>query len=108
MVTYINIAGKEYPVKFGHNTLRQFEVETGEPITNATRLPYSSTITLAFLGVRNGARKDGQKFEMTLEQFCDLLDDDAGALERLMKVFEQSQIAGGDNGKEGGDTGGNV
>lgn len=97
MLNYVKIGEKEYPVSFGNAALVAFEADTGISISSiGENTPYSNTIRLVYIALRDGARRAKQEFTMTFEAMCDLLDDHPGALETIMTAFESSMPVPGE------------
>lgn len=101
MIKTATLAGKEYPVSFGNAALALFERETGVSIaTIGEDTPYFNTLRLIWCGMRDGGRKAGKPFLLEFEAFCDLLDEDADAVQRLMDVFTESMPVPADGEKK--------
>jgi len=111
MYHMIEIAGQKYPVSFGQNALAQFGRNAGLSLSalnslSVDTLDLLNLHTLIWCGMKDGhrkARKAGEakgQFMAEIEDIGDLLDMDAGAIERILGVFSESmpdQKAG--NGK---------
>lgn len=97
----MNIAGKEYPVHFGTLTLVSFEENTGVSISEIGKgTSYSNVLHLIYEGMKSGARREKAAFDHSFEEFCDLIDTDAEAIEKMMAVFESSMPQGDDGEKK--------
>lgn len=91
MLKYTTIAGKEYPISFGTAAMVAFEADTGISVSDiATGTAYTNTLRLLYAGLRDGARRTKTDFALDFDSFCDLLDEDPSALQRLQDAFEDS------------------
>ena len=91
MIKTATLAGKDYPVSFGKAALVLFETETGVSVTEISNgASYSNSLRLIWCGLRDGGRKAGTPFPLDFEGFCDLLDEDPEAEQRLIDVFSSS------------------
>jgi hypothetical protein len=97
MVEVIKINTKSYPVKFGFNALRHFTDLTGmtlNEISNiANDLNLSHAIILIYVGLKDGARVTQEKFELSIDDIGDMLDDDNTIIEKMMSIFSK-QMSG--------------
>lgn len=97
MFEVVILNGKDYPVRFGMNSLRLFTKETGRSLQDLERLggdiSLDDACCLIKAGLVDGARKAGKDFSMTTEDIADLLDDDFEALQKVLDVFSQQFAA---------------
>lgn len=91
---YITIADKEYPVSFGAGTLYRYERETGKSITQIAESPYSNVLDLSYYAFQAGARKARQAFDLSMDEFLDLLDEEPNAFDKLTALFNEAMPAG--------------
>ena len=92
--TLVKIGGKVYPVKYGYAALRAFSDVTGSNLADLDNLEDEMTMTQAigmvWAGLKDGARVTKEPFTMDLDDVADLLDEDEGALLKVLKVFSGS------------------
>lgn len=93
-VDVVFIAGQDYPVKYGFAALRAFSDITGTTLGDLGKLGDEMTITqaiaLVWAGLKDGARVMKQDFVLTLDDVADLMDEDADAMAKVLKIFEKS------------------
>ena len=79
MIDYIEL-DESRPIKFGMNALRLWTKDMGitlNGINTFIRDPdMDGIIKLLHYGLRDGARCEGKEYTLTLEQTCDLADED--------------------------------
>ena len=88
MIKTVEFAGKERPVKYGFNALALFveqEKRGLEAIGENMSIP--ELLTFVYVGLKEGARIDGQDFDLTKEQIADALDEAPDALEKFFNIF---------------------
>ena len=94
MQEHIEIAGKNYPIKYGFNALRIFTAETGISFQDIGKLSeginLEQAICLMYAGLKDGARVERVEFHLTIDDIADLLDQDQEALNKCMQVFARS------------------
>ena len=103
MIDTITLNGVDYPVKFGLNTLRNFTKQFNISLTKLGNLGDMSLdvlLELMFAGLKDGARTEGQKLDLTIETFCDMFDgadmlDEKGKFFELLAIFSE-QFGGGE------------
>ena len=109
MYTTVEINGRNFPVSFGQNALAQFGRQAGLSLSalNALSLDTLDLLALHLLiwcGLKDGHRKARKaneakgQFNLEVEDVADMLDDDPGAIERILGVFSESMPEQG-NGK---------
>jgi len=80
-----------HPCRFGMNTLRLFTTLTGIPLNEIDKIgeniDLDTAIKLAFCGLKDGYRKAGKEFTLSLDDVGDLMDYDINALATIMDVF---------------------
>jgi len=104
MYEIVIINGKDYPVRFGMNSLRLFCRETNRSLQALDKLGEDMSLDDAcFLikaGLTDGARKAGTEFDLSVEGIADILDDDFDALQSVLNVFSE-QFSAKMGGSEG-------
>lgn len=92
MTNNLTIAGKQYPVKLGHNALSLFEQQTKISIMEiGDKMSMTAILQLMYIALKEGARKTNQ--ELTIKSFadlCDLADETQGLIEDFSKLMESS------------------
>ena len=77
--------------RFGMNTLRLFTSMSGIPLNEIEKIgenmDLDTAIQLAFCGLKDGHRKAGKDFNLTLDDVADLMDYDMDSLTKIMDVF---------------------
>ena len=107
MFEVVLLNGKDYPVRFGMNSLRLFTKETGRTLQDLQSLggdlSLDDACCLIKAGLTDGARKAGKEFNLTTEDIADMLDDDFDALQKVLDVFAtQFSAKAGREGNEKG------
>ena len=91
----ITSGGKEYAVKFGMNALAMFcemeNISFDELNKLGTSLRIGQMISLAYCGLKEGARVCKQDFNLTKEDIGDMMDDDKDLITNIMSAFSSSQ-----------------
>ena len=94
MYEFIELGGKQYPIRFGMNAIRLFCKETNttlsqfDNITNDMSLDHACILVLC--GLQDGARKAGQPCELVVEDIADFLDEDFNTLTKAMEILTES------------------
>ena len=87
----IELANKSYPIFFGFNGLRKYCALTGTSLNKLMTLGQDMTLDqalkLVLVGIEEGCRKSGQKFNLTIDELGDMLDSDMSGLTRALEVF---------------------
>lgn len=96
--TDVEIGGELFPVSFGMNALQGFCRHEGIALHElemklGTRMTLGEAMSLIYFGLKDGHRKAGKDFDMTMAQVNDLFDDDFEALERVLAAFSDSTLA---------------
>ena len=89
----VKIGKRLQPVYFGNAALAEFEDMTGTSLLNGFSSPtYAQSLKLAYVGCKQGSRKEGAPFQFDFEAFCDLLDEDSTgkALTAILDIFAAS------------------
>jgi len=83
------------PVRFGFNALADFCKMTGLKISQmdsvGEQMDFGHIRALVFCGLKDGARKAGEKFTATVEDVGDWMDENKGAIAEAFEEFVESQ-----------------
>lgn len=94
MTKNVKVGGEDRPVKFGFAALMEFTEENGLSMAELENLGdnmrLKDALFLVWVGLKHGARVEKKPFTYTVEEVADWLDDDPGAMERVLEVFGQS------------------
>ena len=94
MYEFIELGGKQYPIRFGMNALRLFCKETKTSLAEfekmVSNLGLDHACLLILCGLKDGARKAGQQCELVVEDIADFLDEDFSILEKAMEFLTES------------------
>tara|TARA_Y100001973_G_C5170416_1_gene318694 strand:+ start:583 stop:933 length:351 start_codon:yes stop_codon:yes gene_type:complete len=89
----VEIAGQQYPLFFGFNGLRKYCALTGTSLNKLMNLGQDMTLDqalkLVLVGIEEGCRKSGQKFDLTIDELSDKLDTDMTGLTKALEIFGQ-------------------
>lgn len=103
MTKDVEIGGKLRPVKFGFAALMEFTEAKGYTMADLDNLGESMNLKdalfLVWCGLKHGARVQKQEFDFTIDDIADWLDEDMGAMEKVLSVFGQS-FGSGENEKK--------
>lgn len=95
MIKEIIIGGQSRPIRFGFNALAEFCKVTGLKIGNidevGANMDFGHIRALVYCGLKDGARKAGDKFTATLEDVGDWMDDSKEVIIEVFDEFVQSQ-----------------
>ena len=89
----IKINKKDYPVCFGFNGLKELENISGSSLlsgVNKSNLSVTFIIQMTYVGLIHGAKKEGDKFNYTIEDVGDWLTDSPGVTGEVIKIFTES------------------
>lgn len=91
----IEINAKPTTVKYGWAALRDFTQKTNIKLSDfetgaLDNLDVETILVLIWAGLKQGARKDGIPFELTLDEVADILDDHPDLLSKCIQDFESS------------------
>lgn len=91
MYEIVLINGKDYPVRFGMNSLRNFTKATGRSLQDLDKLGDGMSLDdacqLILAGLKDGGRVSGEICSLNVEDVADLLDDDFEALNKVLEIF---------------------
>jgi len=91
--TFTKIGSKDYPIKFGFNSLRKYSAKTNTSLQDLDKLGVNmnldNALTLIFCGIEDGYRAAKQEFSLTMDDLADLIDDDFDAIGRCMEVLAE-------------------
>ena len=103
MYDYIKINDKSYAIKFGFNCLRKFTKKTNTKLSDLDALGENMTLDTAMIliwcGLEDGARCSKEKFDFTIDDLGDALDNDMTIIDRAMKIFTE-HLGGGKKDKK--------
>ena len=86
---YIETTKGKLPVRYNWNALAKFGDMTDKSMDDILRLDMrkmrlSEVLALMLVGFMEGARKEGEECKVnTTEEVADLIDDDAGLIEKM-------------------------
>ena len=89
----VKIANKEFPVKFSFQALdelcelRQCSLAGLDELSDPNKIKPVDILYLAYTGLKEGARREGKDFDLTLDQVDDLISSDMAAIGRIMDVY---------------------
>jgi hypothetical protein len=96
------------PCRFGMNSLRIFTKMSGIELMEIEKIgenmDLDMAIQLAWCGLKDGHRKAGKDFDLSVDDVADMLDYDMDSLTKIMDVFANQFNAMVPN-KSGNDTG---
>jgi len=82
MYEVVIINGKDYPVRFGMNSLRLADLDKlGEGIS------LDDACYLILNGIKDGSRVSGQECSLSVDDVADMLDEDFDALNKVLEIF---------------------
>ena len=91
MYEIVIINGKDYPVRFGMNSLRMFCKDTGRSLADLDKLGEGMSLDdacyLILNGIKDGSRVSGQECSLNVDDVADLLDEDFDALNKVLEIF---------------------
>ena len=103
MIAQINANNKSFPVKFGMAALSEFldaeNLQLGELDKIASNLTLTRALRLVHLGMKHGARVAGERFELSFEDVCDLMDENPGLMQEVLDIFGKQMTAFAGNGQ---------
>lgn len=88
----VNIGGKERPVNIGWGMLKEFGKLTGRTfgqVFEVDDLTFDDIEKLLFAGLKWGAKREGQEFDVKLKDIGEWLDEDIQAVTEFMAVFQE-------------------
>tara|TARA_R110000744_G_scaffold139964_3_gene251124 strand:- start:2443 stop:2784 length:342 start_codon:yes stop_codon:yes gene_type:complete len=101
--TFVEIAEKKYPIKFGFNALRKYGIKTNTSLSDLDKIGENmmldNALTLILCGLEDGYRAAKQKCDLDIEMLSDLIDEDFNAIEKCMNVLAEQM--GGNTKKQG-------
>jgi len=94
MLKKVKIGGKLRSVKFGMNALRIYSDLTNSTLAdlmNVSAMSINNMITLVYVGLQEGSRKEKTEFNHKIEDVSDWLDDDfTNVMNEVMEIFVES------------------
>jgi hypothetical protein len=94
----ITLDNQTFPVRASMRAWRNFENETGHKVATLDSEDVTKMPELLYYFVEEGCRKQGMKFEMSVDDFLGLID--VADLANVMKVIEESMSPGGEKKTE--------
>lgn len=105
----VKIGKRLQPVYFGNAALAEFEEMSGVSLLNGFSSPtFRQSLQLAYVGCKQGSRREGAPFDFDFNAFCDLLDEDQSgkSLAAILDIFAasmpQNQAEDAEPGKAAG------
>ena len=103
MVKYVDFGGEPRPVKFGFAALMNFTDMSGYKLNDLDKLGENMTLSdavkLIYCGLKTGARVEKKKFNSSLEDVADWLDDNQNTLQEVLNIFAESFSAPSEEGE---------
>ena len=91
MYEIVIINGKDYPVRFGMNSLRNFTKATGRSLKDLDKIGDGMSLDdacqLILAGLKDGSRVSGKECSLNVDDVADMLDDDFEALNKVLEIF---------------------
>ena len=87
-VFYVTIEGEQIPFKLNKRAISEWEEKTGRKITDNTTT--KEGVMLMHEALKEGHRRDGKKFDITLDQVFDWTDD-YDLENQMMSVSEKKE-----------------
>ena len=87
MYEVVIINGKDYPVRFGMNSLRLFCKDTNRSLADLDKLSLDDACYLILNGIKDGSRVSGQECSLNVDDVADMLDEDFEALNKVLEIF---------------------
>lgn len=90
----ITLDNQTFPVRASMRAWRSFEEATGHKVANIDNQDVTLMPELLYYFVQEGCRKQGMKFEMSVDDFLGLIN--VADLTNVMKVIEESMSPDGE------------
>lgn len=101
---------KNYPHDFGSAFIRKLRIEHGidfynqEEIESLTTKPVAEQSEMIYcilrVALNEGSRKAGQDVTYTIDDVCDLIDEDSTYLEKALKLLNENKEKKNKNSKQ--------
>ena len=98
----ITLDNQTFPVRASMRAWRNFENETGHKVAKIDSEDVTMMPELLYYFVQEGCRKQGMKFELSVDDFLGLID--VADLTNVMKVIEESMSPGGEKNPDDDDS----
>ena len=103
MTDYINLGGKDRPIRFGFAGLLEYEKRTGrkaladfaELSSGIQGVSVTMIVDLLYAGLASGCRKEKVNVDFDDDDVADWITDDQSAVEKVMTAFADSFPQGG-------------
>tara|TARA_R100000773_G_scaffold42810_1_gene40447 strand:+ start:945 stop:1301 length:357 start_codon:yes stop_codon:yes gene_type:complete len=94
------IDGKDYPVRFGFNALREYSRITGATMQDLNKLAngqttFNDAFALIYCGMKDGARKAKKEFKYSIADVTDLFDGNMDAIEEAFEILGRAMEESG-------------
>jgi len=102
MIDFIELGGEKRPVKFGLNTLRIFTKQhkiSLNSLGNLGEMTFDILMELMFAGYKEGVKSEGQQLQLSIDEFCTLLDEN-GKFDEMLTIFADQFGGGEDEGNQ--------
>jgi len=100
--TFVTIANRKHPIKFGFNALRKYGIKTNTSLADLDKLggdmQLNHALTLILCGIEDGYRAAKQECKLDIDGLSDLIDEDFDAITRCMNIL--SEQMGGNTEKK--------
>ena len=100
--TFVELGGKEYPIKFGFNALRKYSLKTKTSLVQLNdigeNMNLNDALVLIHCGIEDGYRAAKQECELSLDELADKMDGDMEAIPRCMTIL--ANMMGGETKKK--------
>jgi hypothetical protein len=95
---FIEIGGRKRPVRYGWNALAEFGKLTGIGLNDIAfvekegqtylSMQFADLLSLIYVGLKYGARKEGEKVDFTVEDIGDWMDnEDVSKMHEFINLF---------------------
>ena len=88
----LEIDGRDYPIRFGFNALREYSKITGSTMQDLNKLAngqttFNDAFALIYCGMKDGARKAKKEFRYSIADVTDLFDGNLNAMEEAFEIL---------------------
>ncbi len=102
-IQHLTIGGKKVPLYFGIEALE--EITKGKSMAELGEQLIPAMKKTLFVGLKNGAKKAGVEFKMSIPKLNDMIDQNPSCLMESWKIFNEDAVVffqmATDNGEEG-------
>lgn len=75
MIEYIKYKKEKLPIRISYTALKHLKTELGKDLSSINEGDLAMYETLLFYGLKSGFRAEEKKFELTMEDMEDVLDE---------------------------------